>query len=517
MRRRTTLTWSLLGVVSLMVGYAALDAYDLAPGILTVAPMPTATPPPVPTVAPSDLRLPTLAPSGMPVRPAGADARLPSAAGVAAALAPVLADPAIAGGVGAVVADGVTGVRLLEVDAATPRIPASTAKLVSAAGILGSIDPSTTLVTSVVDGPNPGRITLVVGGDTMLNPGEGQPDSIIGRAGLADLADAVAPALKGDGRTSVVLGVDRSYAPGPRSAPTWPGDYIATGISGQVDVVGLATKRSTPEAPVVTDPVADVLTELATRLAERGVTATVDATLGPLPPVPAAVPASPASAGSPANPATAAIGSAASTTPTTPTTPTGLPSAPSRVLGSVRSAPVRDLVALALLDSDNALTESLARQAAFRAGRPTDFAGAAAYLLEVVRGQGLDLTGAVLVDASGLSRDNRLAPRSLADLLTTAASGKSPALASVVERLPIAALSGTLTQRFGDPAAAPAVGIVRAKTGTLTGVSALAGTVVTADGRPLVFVVLAPSPHGTPAARAALDRFGATLATCGCA
>ena len=38
MRRRTTLTWSLLGVVSLMVGYAALDAYDLAPGILTVAP-----------------------------------------------------------------------------------------------------------------------------------------------------------------------------------------------------------------------------------------------------------------------------------------------------------------------------------------------------------------------------------------------------------------------------------------------------------------------------------------------
>lgn len=513
MRRRTTLTWSLLGVVSLMVGYAALDAYDLAPGILTVAPLPTATPPPVPSVAPSDLRLPTLSPSGMPVRPAGADARLPSAAGVAAALAPVLADAGIAGGVGAVVADGVTGVRLLEVDATTPRIPASTAKLVSAAGILGSIDPSTTLVTSVVDGPNPGRITLVVGGDTLLNPGAGQPDSVVGRAGLADLADAVAQALKGEGRTSVVLGVDRSYAPGPRSAPTWPGDYIATGISGQVDVVGLATKRSTPEAPFVTDPVADVLTELAARLAERGVTATVDATLGPLPPVPAAAPASPAGAEGPASPAPAATGSA-----TTPTTPTGLPSAPqARVLGSVRSAPVRDLVALALLDSDNALTESLARQAAFRAGRPTDFAGTAAYLLEVVRGQGLDLTGAVLVDASGLSRDNRLAPRSLADLLTTAASGKSPALASVVERLPVAALSGTLTQRFGDPAAAPAVGIVRAKTGTLTGVSALAGTVVTADGRPLVFVVLAPSPHGTPAARAALDRFGATLATCGCA
>ena len=43
MRRRTTWTVSILGVVSLMAGYAALDAYDLAPGILTVAPMPTAT------------------------------------------------------------------------------------------------------------------------------------------------------------------------------------------------------------------------------------------------------------------------------------------------------------------------------------------------------------------------------------------------------------------------------------------------------------------------------------------
>jgi D-alanyl-D-alanine carboxypeptidase/D-alanyl-D-alanine-endopeptidase (penicillin-binding protein 4) len=61
---------------------------------------------------------------------------------------------------------------------------------------------------------------------------------------------------------------------------------------------------------------------------------------------------------------------------------------------------------------------------------------------------------------------------------------------------------------------------VRAKTGTLTGVSALAGLVHDADGRLIVFALIADrvpgGEAGTAGSEAALDRVAAALAGCGC-
>ena len=128
------------------------------------------------------------------------------------------------------------------------------------------------------------------------------------------------------------------------------------------------------------------------------------------------------------------------------------------------------------------------------------------------------MAGAVLRDASGLARGNRLRPETVVGALVAAADPARPDLAGVLQGLPVAGFSGSLSYRFGEDAEA-GLGAVRAKTGTLTGVHALAGTVVGEDGSVMVFFAGADrvKVENTLPARDLLDEISAALAACSCA
>ena len=99
---------------------------------------------------------------------------------------------------------------------------------------------------------------------------------------------------------------------------------------------------------------------------------------------------------------------------------------------------------------------------------------------------GLNADAYRLADGSGLSLYNYVSAELLCTLLRHA--WRSNNIGSVLlSTLPIAGVDGTLKDRMKKTAA---MGNVRAKTGTLTGISSLAGYCTTADGRPLCFAII---------------------------
>jgi D-alanyl-D-alanine carboxypeptidase/D-alanyl-D-alanine-endopeptidase (penicillin-binding protein 4) len=173
------------------------------------------------------------------------------------------------------------------------------------------------------------------------------------------------------------------------------------------------------------------------------------------------------------------------------------------------------LVQRLLTVSDNDLAEALGRDVAAREGEPATFAGAAAALAGRLRQLGVPMAGVRLFDASGLSHRDRVTPRALVAVLRLAAAPGSP-LGSLLAGLPVGGASGTLADRYRHGPSRRVAGVVRAKTGTLAGVSGLAGQVVDADGELLLFAFLTDRAAVPGPAEAALDRLAARLARCGC-
>lgn len=414
------------------------------------------------------------------LRPAAADGPAPTSTGVGAVLDPLVA----AGGLGTLsgqVVDPATGTVLWQRDPTAALVPGSTAKLLTASAALLALDHQARLHTTVLAGAQPGTVVLVGGGDPTLSAaGAGRATGYPDAARLDDLVGQVRAAARGPVRR-VLVDVGR-YA-GDALAPGWFPADVADGYIAPIEPVMLDGGREDP-AQEVSPRAAKPATAAAAELSRR---------LG-------------------ADPDAVTVGSA----------PPG-----AAVLGDVSSPPVQDLVATALQRSDNVLAEALAREVARATGAQASFSGASQAVLSVLRRHGFDVNRATLVDGSGLSVDDAVPATLLADLLSAAAAPdestvadksttqqRTVALRPLLVGLPVAGGSGTLADRYHGSAAGGR-GWVRAKTGTLTGVNSLAGTVLAAEGRVLVFALLSNGPN--PASvRPRLDTLAAGLRSCGC-
>ena len=173
---------------------------------------------------------------------------------------------------------------------------------------------------------------------------------------------------------------------------------------------------------------------------------------------------------------------------------------------SENSPTVREILDWMMLWSDNLLADRLAGLAARVAGFSPNIKGIETIFRTLLTQLEIDDSKLVVADASGLSKKNKITAKLMGELLYKIRKDEKYAL--LYQSLPIGGVSGTLQNRFTTTAPS-AVGLVRAKTGTLNGTATLAGYVQSTD-REYVFVTLADDiAKGNTAlnkARAAIDR-----------
>ncbi len=439
---------------------------------------------------PWDVGLPAATPTATttPTPPAptwaGADAVLALGAAAPAAgpdaVEDVLEDPLRAAALGDQV-----GVSVVDLTTATPlygsgaddgHVPASTLKLITTAAALQVLGPEHTFTTRVVTAGVPGsadasggslEVVLVGGGDPTLTSG----DSADGTP-LASLADATAAALEEAGVSTVRVRFDDGLFTGPAIDPDWRSTYVSSGVVSPVSALAVDGGRVRPGANSRSDdPAQAAADDFAAMLDERGISVEGEPARGEAP-------------------------------------------SSATDLAGVDSPSLASIVEHVLEVSDNDGAEVLARHVALGRGLPGTSADAEAAIVDALSEAGIDLAGARVLDGSGLARGSQVSASAFTSTLTAAADPDRPHLRPVLTGLPVAGFTGTLDERYDGEAGA---GVVRAKTGTLTGVSSLAGVVTSVDGTVYAFAILADDVSATDAARDALDDVARALSTCGCA
>lgn len=458
-------------VLAVLVAAAATYRFDLGDRWFGLGrPDPATDPAAVPP--PEGLTLPPLAPPAAVARSVAATDGTLDPARVRRALASGLDDPDLGRHllVSVTDLDDPTPVFERGAGAATP---ASTTKLITAAAALATLGPDHTFTTKVVkDGRN--RIVLVGGGDPHLASRPVDPGIYPHRADVATLARATARALRQQKTRRIRLGYDATLFSGPPLDPHWPADYGTDGVVAPITALWVDEGRSESGFGRVADPPATAAAVFAAALRRAGIAVVGD--------------------------------------------PRPRRAKPDAVaLAGVTSAPLSQIVEQVLVVSDNEAAEVLGHHVGLATGGRGSFADGAAGVAAVLGRLGVPFPAAQVYDGSGLSRRDRLAPATLTAVLRLAASDDHPELRPVLTGLPVAGFTGSLAARFDD-GPPQGRGRVRAKTGTLTGVSSLAGVATDLDGNPMAFALMADriALLDTLDARDALDEMAAALGACHC-
>jgi D-alanyl-D-alanine carboxypeptidase/D-alanyl-D-alanine-endopeptidase (penicillin-binding protein 4) len=412
---------------------------------------------------------PALAVADPGVMPLADSAPKPTPDRLAATLAPFVADPNLGAFTGRIT-DAMTGAQLWALGEGVPMQPASVNKVLTTSAALLTLDRDARLTTTVLSDPDtPGLIILKGGGDPTLSAAApSTPTWYRDAPRISDLTDQV----KRAGLAVTAVQVDASAFSGPTMAPGWDPLDIENGDIAPMESVMLDGGRTQPvsvDSRRSTTPALDAGRALA---ASFGVD-------------PASV------------------------------TFLRSPVAGSKEIASVQSPPLIERLREMMNASDNVMAESIGREVAAALKRPQSFSNAVQAVLGQLDAAGIDTTGAALVDSSGLSVDDRLTAETLDEVVNAAAGSQTPKLRPLLDLLPIAGGSGTLSNRFLDTdAGRAAAGFLRAKTGSLTATNTLAGIVTDASGRVLTFALM--SNNAGPTGRTAIDALAATLRSCGC-
>jgi D-alanyl-D-alanine carboxypeptidase/D-alanyl-D-alanine-endopeptidase (penicillin-binding protein 4) len=369
------------------------------------------------------------------------------------------------------VIDVTTGRTVWSHDAQTGVAPASTLKVLTAAAALRTLGPGYRFTTTTRAVGN--TVYLVGGGDATLARTAALGDRPVTYplpATLADLAAQTAAALPAG--QPIRLRADSSRWSTATLAEGWSDGYVPEGDvtpPSALEVDGGRLRPGELDSPRTTDPVGQAVAEFAGLLRKDGVTIEGSVKQQPTPPM-------------------------------------------ATVVASVSSPTLAALVQRLLTASDNDLAEAIGRAVAVHDGLPPTFVGEATAISREVGALGVPATAVSLQDASGLSHDDTVTPAALAIVLRASAIGIAGTLRPLIEGLPVAGFTGTLADRYRGDQKGAGTGLVRAKTGSLVGVNALAGLVVDSAGRMLAFALLASGTFETDAVQTGLDKIASGLA-----